>query len=40
MVEGGGSIIHLQGHDLPVNNVMSGITVGDVDPRVLTDDLG
>ena len=40
VVEGGGSIIQLQGHDLPVNDVMSGIAVGNVDSRVLTDGLG
>ena len=39
MVEGGGSVIQLQGHDLPVNDVMSGIAVGNVDSRVLTDGL-
>ena len=40
VVEGGGSIIQLQGHDLPVNDVMSGIAVENVDSRVLTDGLG
>ena len=38
-VEGGGSVIQLQGHDLPVDDVMSGIAVGNVDSRVLTDGL-
>ena len=39
-VEGGGSVIQLQGHDLPVDDVMSGIAVGNVNSRVLTDGLG
>ncbi len=39
-VEGGGSVIQLKGHDLPVDDVMSGIAVGNVDSRVLTDGLG
>ena len=24
MIEGGGSIVHLQGHDFSINNVVSG----------------
>ena len=39
-VEGGGSVIQLQGHDFPVDDVMSGIAVGNVNPWVLTDGLG
>ena len=39
-VEGGSSVIQLQGHDLPVDDVMCGITVGNIDSRVLTDGLG
>jgi len=40
MVEGGGSIIQLQGHDFPINDVVSGIAVGNVDPRIHADNLG
>ena len=39
-VEGGGSFIQLQGHDLRVNDVMGGIAIGNVNSRVLTDGLG
>ena len=37
MSEGGGSIVYLQRHDLSINNVVSGITAGNVDPRVRAD---
>ena len=40
MIEGGGSIIHLQRHDLSINNVVSGIALGNVDPWVHADCLG
>ena len=39
-VEGGGSAIQLQGHDLLVDDVLIGIAVGNVNSRVLTDSLG
>ena len=40
MIEGGGSIVYLQRHDLSINNVVSGIAAGNVDPRVHADCLG
>jgi len=40
MIEGGGSIVHLQGHDFSINNVVSGIAVGNVDPRIHANSLG
>ena len=40
MVEGGGSIIHLQGHDFSINDVVSGIAFGNVDPQIHADSLG
>ena len=40
MVEGGGSIVQFQGHDLSINNVVSGVAVGNVDPRIRVDSLG
>ena len=38
--EGGGSVIQLEGHDLSVDDMMGGIAVRNVDPRVLADGLG
>ena len=40
MIEGGGSVVYLQRHDLSINNVVSGIAAGDVDPWVHGDRLG
>ena len=40
VVEGGGSVIQLEGHDLSVDDMMGGIAVRNVDPRVLADGLG
>ena len=40
MIEGGGSIVHFKGHDFSINNVVSGIAVGNVDSRIHADSLG
>ena len=40
MIEDGGSVVYLQRHDLSIDNVVSGIAAGDVDPRVHADWLG
>jgi len=40
MVEGGGSIVQLQGHEFSINDVVCGIAVGNVDPRIQADSLG
>ena len=39
MTEGGGSIVYLQGHDLSIDNVVSGIAAGNVNPRIRADRL-
>ena len=38
-LEGVASVIQLQGYDLPVDNMMSGIAIRNVDSRVFTDGL-
>ena len=37
MIEGGGSVVYLQGDDLSINNVVSGIAAGNVNPRIRAD---